>query len=640
MPGGRERIEPEVTDISSHEELVQYAVAAQLAWLERHGSWAASRVAKAAELAKESKDAGSNLSGAIRNKRLTPDLLQRLDEVIATMAPELERTGGLCSFALRLPSERRASTDRKLTAYIPPSWTSEFLGLERPGDFGSLAQAAGLLSAFQAARRIPGGQGVERVRMRYEAELDKLVDRLVLISVAPPTARNIEAQIMLGSLASFAFGPIHEKLDAELRKQPLGFRVWRVVTKTVKLSASEYGAPLEELQPWVARLLRTAKEIRKASLYPGRSLDLELAITVPDRWVRPEDDWVAACLLDRAKDPDATIRERGTAAMGLWQRAVDTGPSGDKADKARQTLKELVSEFRDEAARPDAATGIQWVATTLEYLMATQQPVCNEWPAEDQQWRRNVDVAAQELDRSGLPPHLLKGTKRLFEHILLQNAGVYRRQAIETVTTGGWNVPIARALGELLKIEEQESWLRIRALFALGFLQVMDDRAVEDLTQACRHAYENLLREPTRAQVTEMHAALFAVGDCFGGEDQAARTHAQAARESLGAILRGLTTCTNPEKLHPAARAAAYMLTFTAQPREKHHDGDRDLSEELLMQLRKHEDPLTRRMAEWALSFRFADRGDNKERRVRPLLEAARFGTRFAEPPRFGPELL
>lgn len=342
--------------------------------------------------------------------------------------------------------------------------------MERPGDFGSLAQAAGLLSAFQAARRIPGGQGVERVRMRSEAALDKLVDRLVLISVAPPTARNIEAQIMLGSLASFAFGPIHEKLDAELRKQPLGFRVWRAVTKTVKLSASEYGAPTEELQAWVARLLRNAKEIRKASLYPGRSLDLELAITVPDRWVRPEDDWVAACLLDRAKDPDATIRERGTAAVGLWQRAVDdTGPCGAKV---RQALKELVPDFRDEAARPDAATGIQWLATTLEHLMATQQPVCNQWPAEDQEWRRSVDAAARELDRSGLPPHLLKGTKRLFEHILLQNAGVYRRQAIETVTTGGWAVPVARALGELLKIEEQESWLRIQALFALGFLQV------------------------------------------------------------------------------------------------------------------------------------------------------------------------
>ena len=436
---------------------------------------------------------------------------------------------------------------------------------------------------------------------------------------------------MLGSLASFDFGRIHEKLDAELRKQPLGFRVWRAVTKTVKLSASEYSVPTDELRAWIARLLRHAKEIRKASLYPGRSLDLELAITVPADWVKPEEDWVADCLLDRAEDPDATIRERGTAAMGLWQRVVnDKGPSGAKV---RQDLEKLVPKFRDEAARPDAATGLQWVATTLEYLMATDKPVCNKWPAEDQEWRRNVEAAAQELDRAGLPPHLLKGTKQLFEHILLQNAGVYRRQAIETVTTGGWTVPVARALGELLKIEEQESWLRIRALFALGFLQVRGTRAVEDLTQACRHAYENLLREPTRAQVTEMHAALFAVGDCFGVESREAQAPARTARDSLEGILRDLITRTEPEELHPAARAAAYMLTFTAQTKEKKSDDDRDLSEELLMQLREHPDPLTGRLAEWALSFRFTDRG--RERQVRPLLEAARHGTRFLVPPRF-----
>ena len=119
MPGGRERVEPDITDISSHEELVQYAVVAQLAWLDRvsgmSGSKVAqaasgSKVAQAADQAKAAKNAGSNLSGAIRNRSLTPDRLQKLDEVIATLAPELERTGGLCSFALRLPSERRAST--------------------------------------------------------------------------------------------------------------------------------------------------------------------------------------------------------------------------------------------------------------------------------------------------------------------------------------------------------------------------------------------------------------------------------------------------------------------------------------------------------------------------------------------------
>ena len=630
--GGRPRIEPEVKDISSHTDLVQYAVAGQVAWLERKGV-SESRVAQAAGLSEKAKDAGSNLSSRISNKRLPPDVLQKLDEAIATLAPELERTGGLCSLALRLPPERRdMTTDRKLIAYVPPSWVPEILTLERPGEFASLIQGSALLSAFQAAGKIPGGQGVEQIRTRYGAELDELVDRLVLISVAPPTARNIDAQILLGSLASFAFRWIYEKLDAELRKQPLGFRVWRAVTKTVKISAPASSAPTDELRAWVAELLRNAKEIRKTSLYPGRSLDLELAITVPPAWVEdPDEDWVERFLLGRAGDDEATIRERGTAAMGLWERTFH--PKGPDQAKTKQALEELIKKFKDEATRPDAATGLRWVATTLDQVMAKNERVCNEWPVDGLEWRRNVAAAAEVLESSGsaLPPYLRKGTKRLFEHIVLQNAGVYRRQAIETVITGGWSIPVARALGELLRIEENESWLRIRALFALGFLQVRDDRAEEDLTQAVRHAYANFKRAPTRAQVTEMHAALFAVGDCFGVPEPDAQARAQTARDSLEPILRDLTTQrTSPAALWPAARAAAYMLTFTAQPKVKKSRGDHDLSEELLIKFRDHRDPLTRRLAQWALSFRFTEEGQ-----VRPLLDAAKLGTRFSEPPRF-----
>jgi hypothetical protein len=93
--------------------------------------------------------------------------------------------------------------------------------------------------------------------------------------------------------------------------------------------------------------------------------------------------------------------------------------------------------------------------------------------------------------------------------------------------------------------------------------------------------------------------------------------------------LRKLVTHTATEKLHPAARAAAYMLTFTAQKSVGKHD----LSEELLTQMRDHPDPLTNRLSEWALSFRFNERG--KEHQVRPLLEGAQMQTRFPEPPRF-----
>ncbi len=89
------------------------------------------------------------------------------------------------------------------------------------------------------------------------------------------------------------------------------------------------------------------------------------------------------------------------------------------------------------------------------------------------------------------------GAKNLFLHMILPNAGVCRRQAIETVVTSGWSEPVAEALGRLLRNENEESWVRVRALFALGFLQRPDDYFVEEaLVNVCVHAHANLTRTP------------------------------------------------------------------------------------------------------------------------------------------------
>lgn len=46
----------------------------------------------------------------------------------------------------------------------------------------------------------------------------------------------------------------------------------------------------------------------------------------------------------------------------------------------------------------------------------------------------------------------------------------------------------------MLRIEQNEAWLRIRAEFALGFLQRHDASVENDLVHACEHAYANLER--------------------------------------------------------------------------------------------------------------------------------------------------
>jgi hypothetical protein len=209
--------------------------------------------------------------------------------------------------------------------------------------------------------------------------------------------------------------------------------------------------------------------------------------------------------------------------------------------------------------------------------------------------------------------------------MILQNAGAYRRDAIETVVTSGWSAPVAQALGSLLQKEQEEAWLRIRAEFALSFLQQRDPVVESVLTGACQHAYAKLKLDqrpedeaPPRSHVTEVHASLFAVGDCFGvpGFEDRARS----ARETLSPILTQLADMGGDRAmiLRRPARAAAYLLTVTAQPV---HRGKPDLSQVLLQKLSEHPDRVTVKLSEWALSFRFADDGT-----VRPLLAAVEHG--------------
>jgi hypothetical protein len=614
----KDRINHDITDIGSIKDLLSYAAAGQFAHVarqhrvpnRRRDAISQEMIAKAAGFG-----AGSNLSTALRTG-LTPQKLRDLDDIIGALAPDLERTGGLSSLDLRLSAERRADPKGSVTARVPPSWTRTVLHDPPANEIGVLIQASALLSTFMSAGKLHADGPVTRIRDHYREEMDQLVRRLILVSAGPPTPRNYDAQILLGMLASYAFEDTKDLLESELRYSPLGFRVWRAITKLVSLSS--HGEHADALRGWVRWLVTHAEDLRKDSLYPGRGLDLELAISVPEAWSPPGDDWAGAALLTRARADEATIRERGTAVMGLWQRAI----SGKRADQAQieRHLRGLIAEFRDGHSRPDAAGGLEWIAATLKQVMDGREAVCNEFPDEDRPWFRRVQEVAGEIDA---PDHLLEGTRSLFRHMLLQNAGVYRRRAIETVVTSGWNDPVARALGSLLNRETDETWLRIRAEFALGLMQRQSEQVERDLTAACRTAYENLRRaidgpggRPSRAQVNEMHSSLFAVGDCFGvaGAEKGARR----VRANIQSILRYFADMEEPGlciMVGGAARAAAYALTMTAQPSQPDRP---DLSKELLTKLRGHPDPVTARLSNWALGFRFAGDGT-----IRPLWGAA-----------------
>ena len=619
-------IRQDVTDVSSADQLLRYAASGQLQLLTEHG-YTRERIALGAGLGGSPRSAGPVLTTAL-GSHFTPRQLSGLDEIIGTLAPELDRAGRLSSLAVRLSADQRADSDENhiarlretaLALHVPASWTRRMYGSHSATEIGVLADASGVLSEFVTAGRMGQPVVIGVLRDRHGRELNELARRLILLSVGPPTWRNYEAQTLLGMLATYAFEQVKDSLERKLRYSPVGFRVWRAVTRLVKFSEDE--AHTESIRQWVRELLRDSGELRKHSLHAGSGYDLELALSVPSAWSPPGDDWVADALRGRAHDPEATLRERGTAVMGLWQRAI-TDDRPDLKD-IESELRDLIADFKAADSRPDAKAGLRWIAATLERVIDEREAVCNSWPDVDVPWYRHVREAADSLGRVGLPGHLVEGSKNLFLHMILQNAGMYRRHAIETVVTSGLNRPVALALASLLRTETQEAWLRVRVQAALGFMQRNDVSAQTDLTRACLQAYRNLSsaalgKAPKRSFTTEMHASLFAVADCFGAATGGER--GRDARELLKPALIGLAEAEGDHAamLRRPARAAAYLLALTAQPRV---NGQRDLSQELLEKLSRHPDPVTRRLSSWVLSFRFAEDGT-----VRPLLAAADFG--------------
>lgn len=610
----RTRKVQDVDDIGDPSDLVAWATAAQLARLDENCHISNKTVARASGW-----DAG-NLATALHGERhrLDGERLRRLDEAICALAPEVENAGGLTSLSLRL----RGLTDRtSLVAHVPCNWAPEMLLEPFRTEFDVLVQASALLTMFMAVDSPKlKGEGVRAIRQRYDEQIIELVDRLIMIGASPPTPRNTDALALVGGLAKYSFEPAKERLHHALHTQPLGFRMWRTVTALVQLSKTNPDL-VNRVKPWVRGLLNEADRLRLANVYPGRSLELELAIAIPPDWSPPGDeDWVYQLLLARARNTTATVRERGTAAHGLWQRTITYDP--DNTGKCKDELGSLIRKLRSKDERKDVAGGLQWIAATLEHVIEKNVKFCNDWPESDQSWFITVNEAADSLDHEFIPPHIRPAAKQLFRHVLLQNAGVERREAIDTLVAGGWIEPIVNALQRVLTQEKNQAWIRIRALFALGFLQHRDLTVAQNLSTAFQEAYDKVSRKNppvTPSEISEMHAVLFAIGDCFGAE---VRTRgSQKAKEQVRTnIIDNLSQLlsddrTNTSERYPIARAAAYMLTVTASDRP--HPEEADASEELLLRLsRYHTDRTTKSLCAWALEHRF----DSESGKVHPLL--------------------
>ncbi|MDQ7906328.1 hypothetical protein RB614_17585 [Phytohabitans sp. ZYX-F-186] len=593
-------VEQLIRSISGPDDVIRFAVSAQVSQLPEGttDAW----VAKALKIS--SQEFSRKLSPN-SDRAFTDDELRRLDQIFVAAAGNrppsaLMHVGGTRSLAARV----RPLDVNTTLADSPAEWTPDWLTDDTPPrtEFELLGQASALLAAFRTPSRAS-----RDTLLRYNRPTRDIARRLIVLGGSPPTSRNIDALILLGGLANYAFPLITEILEYAIRTTPLGFRAWRAVSKLVRTKRPERDETTRALKAWVFELLTRAEPLRGTSLYPARSLDLEVAVNIPPDWSPEDEDWVEDVLYKRTQNPDASLRERGTAMHAIWQRAQHG--SADKQRRVKDLLRRIIAE-RGADPPPEVAAGERWVATTLRHAIDSDSPGCDDLPTIDEDWHRAVHKALKGVERSSIPDHLKAGTTKLVEHALLQNAGAERRRAVDTLQTGGYVDPVTRVLASIVQ-DSDETWLRIRALFSLGFLKHPSLLVQQTLVDACVAAHERLVANPNPSTMNELHTALFAVGDCFGTSPDVAGE----VRGLLEPLLRELVKEEAHNEEHALiARAAGYLLTVTAQPRA---GATPDLSEELLTDLSHHPDSRTAQLSTWALGFRFADG------RIRPLFHGA-----------------
>jgi hypothetical protein len=580
-----------VTQIQDDEQLLRYAAAAQIAKLP----------ISQRNLSNRAGMLSSRMSEALHGKKIfTEQQLKDLDLVIGVLDPGAIRGGGLASFAAKL----RANTS--VSAHVPSTWTPELLEVPELSaqDSGmavfSLLQGSALLAASQTAGDLLRSS-------EYRAAFDKVVNQLLLVGLSPPTARSVEALLMIGNLARYGFAQIDARLGEAL-SEPLGFRVWRAFTTIVRLSRTEppNELPTSLIKERVRLHLRKSMDFRSMSLYPARSLDLELAMAVPRSWSLPPDDWAGRVLESRADRHDVTVRERAMAATSLWERAVGQTEQPIVAEK----LTAIIDDFEQDET--EVREGLRWAAATLRQSIAFEEPVCNNWPSVSGLLNDQVKLVTEATAQLSLPAgldenasprkkeELRAATQFLIQHAVLQNSGTYARRAVDTLRVAGWGAPAAEVLGRIAA--DPDTGLRARSLFAIGYMMDRAPVVHRVLLEACEQSWGRLRDigdgEPSHDLVSEAHAALFAIGDCFGAVD--AVEEATRIREDMKTIVDEIVSkCTEPP-LYPVARAACYMIAFTGTLADGH-------STTLLRGLSEHKDKVTRALSRWALNHRISD---------------------------------
>lgn len=210
-----------------------------------------------------------------RLRKPTATFLRQVDHILLRRAPQLLRAGGLASFHARLHGVRTLDNVESSASLL---YTAPLLLEKADEAIVVLIQASALLAKFEDDDHVRFGMDAEDRRA-----LDRVVNGLILIGGLPPTPYSVDALLFLGSLSRFAFNEVKTELEKALRK-PLGFRTWRAITAVVaaiKAAKETNTVSGSSVRQWVKNQLEACELLREHSLYPARSLDLELAIVIP-----------------------------------------------------------------------------------------------------------------------------------------------------------------------------------------------------------------------------------------------------------------------------------------------------------------------------------------------------------------------
>jgi hypothetical protein len=523
---------------------------------------------------KKSRRAGAAGEELLFNIELTR-LVQRT--VHTTTVPEVRGEpppfGDPPPYPLELHEELLGVADEH-PARIPSSWFKDLASSPPVRTTEVYATGEALYSTISA---IKTAEKLRETLRLYEGKVEESIGYLFDVAVQPPRV-GTRAIHLLSRFGIVALDPREYSgttfIKNILYNSPLGYRAMRVIGRMISLQgrAGHESALHHGLLPRIDDLLQQIlKGPAPQELYPERSLLVESLWKITSLPADGDGRRYALDALEaralgiptpEPEEAPRSFRERAFAAIALQER--DPVRGREVQARLERQLRKLHEEEK----------------ASFTYLLDTLRAggVVPEGVLITTSIGKLIDLEV-ERPRARVPAASKPGAKALLRCAFLGLHGTRRRRAIETLRHSGFGPLTVRIGAAIAQDEEQPSWVRALACFAMGFQQ--EHSAVTPLG-----AIATVADTPSPVRV----AALHGLGD-IGIRD---------AGEGPDVISR-LALVNTGRWDAPERRALAYALSTYRPQRATDHLVSSSTAAPLTRITDQDEDELARRMADWGL---------------------------------------